>query len=90
MTSSLFGFKLKSPGIQALLDGANGVEAMLDAEAEKVASAARSNAPVASGAYRDSIHVETAHTDRIVKRVVADVNYAMVVEANNGTLARSL
>ena len=90
MARGLSGFKLNHPGIQALLDGGSGVEAMLDAEAEKVASAARSNAPVASGAYRDSIHVETAHTDRMVKRVVADVDYAMKVEADNGTLARSL
>lgn len=90
MARGLSGFKLNSRGIQALLDGANGVEDMLDAEAEKVASSARSNAPVASGAYRDGIHVETAHTDRMVKRVVADVPYAMVVEADNGTLARSL
>ena len=59
-------------------------------EAEKRAETARANAPVASGAYRDSIHVETDHTDRMVKRVVADVDYALVVEAEHGTLARSL
>ena len=82
--------KLNSAGIQSLLDGGQGVDAMLQAEAETRAERARANAPVASGAYRDSIHVETDHTDRVVKRVVADVPYAMVVEANNGTMARSL
>lgn len=87
---SLSRFKLNSGGIQSYLDGDHGVEAMLEAEAEERADRARSNAPVDSGAYRDSIHVETDHTDRMVKRVVADVPYAMVVEANTGTMARSL
>ena len=82
--------KLNSAGIQSYLDGGGGVDAMLQAEAETRAERARANAPVASGAYRDSIHVETDHTDRMVKRVVADVPYAMVVEANTGTMARSL
>lgn len=87
---ALKGFKLNSSGIQSYLDGDHGVESMLEAEAEERADRARLNAPVASGAYRDSIHVETDHTDRMVKRVVADVPYAMVVEANHGTMARSL
>jgi hypothetical protein len=82
--------KLNSAGIQSYLDGGGGVDALLQAEAEERAARARANAPVASGAYRDSIHVETDHTDRMVKRVVADVPYAMVVEANTGTMARSL
>ena len=83
-------FKLNSSGIQSYLDGDHGVEAMLGREAEAAADRARSGAPVASGAYRESIHVETDHTDRMVKRVVADVPYAMVVEANHGTMARAL
>ena len=82
--------KLNSRGIQNYLDGGGGVDAMLQAEAETRAERARANAPVASGAYRDSIHVETDHTDRMVKRVIADVDYAMVVEANTGNMARSL
>lgn len=76
--------------IQSYLDGAHGVEAMLDASAERALAAAQSSAPVASGAYRDSLRVETDHTDRMVKRIVSDVDYAMVVEANTGTLARAL
>lgn len=87
---ALNGFKLNSRGIQSYLDGGGGVEAMLEAKAQEVLARAQASAPVASGAYRDSLHVETDHTDRMVKRVVADVPYAMVVEANTGNLARSL
>lgn len=83
-------FKLNSSGIQSYLDGDHGVDALLDREAEAAASRARSSAPVASGAYRDSIHVETDHTDRMVKRVVSDVPYAMVVEAQTGNMTRAL
>lgn len=82
--------KLNSRGIQHYLDGGGGVAALLAAEAQERAARARASAPVSSGAYRDSIHVETDHTDRMVKRVVADVPYAMVVEANTGNMARSL
>lgn len=83
-------FKLNSSGIQSYLDGDHGVEALLSSEAEERASRARSTAPVSSGAYQASIHVETDHTDRMVKRVVADVPYALIVEANTGNMARSL
>ena len=83
-------FKLNSRGIQDILDGGQGVEAELDAVAERFAANARASAPVESGDYRDSIHVETDHTDRMVKRVVADVPYAMVVEANTGNMVRSM
>lgn len=83
-------FRLNSAAIKAMLDGGNGVEALLDEAAEQRADRARSGAPVASGAYRNSIHVETDRTDRMVKRVVADVPYAMVVEANTGNLGRAL
>jgi hypothetical protein len=82
--------KLNHRGIQEYLDGQHGVEGLLDDEAEKAAEKAQASAPVDTGAYRDSIHVETVHTDRMVKRVVADVDYAMVVEADTGNLARSL
>ena len=87
---ALKGFKINHSAIQEYLDGGHGVEAMLDREAEDRANRARSNAPVVSGDYQSSIHVETVHTDRMVKRVVADVTYALKVEADHGTLARSL
>ena len=76
--------------LQQYLDGEHGVEAVLDSEATAALSRAEANAPVVSGAYRASLHVETARTDRMVKRVVADVPYALRVEADHGTLSRSL
>lgn len=87
---ALKGFKLNHGSIQSYLDGGGGVEAMLEAKAQEVLARAQASAPVASGAYRDSLHVETDRTDRMVKRVVADAPHAMVVEANTGNLARSL
>lgn len=82
--------KINHAGIQEYLDGKHGVEGLLDSEAKKAADRAKASAPVKTGAYKDSIHVETDHTDRMVKRVVADVPYAMVVEADTGNLGRSL
>lgn len=82
--------KINHSEVQSYLDGGHGVEALLEAAAQKALSAAQGSAPVESGTYRDSLHIETAHTDRIVKRVVSDVPYALVVEANTGNLARSL
>lgn len=76
--------------IQSYLDGDHGVEATLEDAAQRALSAAQGTAPVETGAYRDSLHIETDHTDRMAKRVVADVDYAMVVEANTGNLARAL
>lgn len=82
--------KLNHSAIQEYLDGEHGIEALLEERAQHALSAAQSSAPVASGAYRDSLHIETDHTDRMVKRVVADVDYALVVEANTGNLSRAL
>jgi hypothetical protein len=76
--------------IQSYLDGGHGVEAMLDAEAEERLARAKASAPVRSGTYRDELHIETDHTDRMVKRIVSSVPYALVVEADTGNLARSL
>ena len=54
-------------------------------------SAAEASAPVESGAYKRSLRVERVeHPSRPVLRVVADVDYAMQVEAEHGTLSRSL
>ena len=58
--------------------------------AERVASRARSSAPVATGAYRDSIDVESDTTDRAVERVVAHAPHAMAVESRTGNLKRAL
>lgn len=82
--------ELNSSTIQEYLDGGHGVEALLQASASRVLSAAQAGAPVESGEYVGSLHIETVKTDRMVKRVVADAPHAMVVEANTGNLARAL
>jgi hypothetical protein len=62
--------------------------------AEKVAERARALAPVDTGAYRDSIHVETDvrtdASDWAHSRVVADDPKAMAIESRMGILARAL
>ena len=83
-------FKINHRTIQEYLDGQHGVEELLEREAQASLQRAQESAPVVSGDYRDSLHIETLHTDRLVKRVVADVDYALEVEANHGTLARSI
>jgi hypothetical protein len=82
--------KINHRGIQEYLDGRHGVEAVLEREAQQSLDRAKASAPVKTGAYKESLHIETVHTDRMVKRVVADVDYAVVVEADTGNLARSL
>lgn len=82
--------KLNSRGVQRLLDGDGGVRELLHSKAEPVLSAAQADPHDASGDYEASLHIEEARTDRLVVRVVADVPYAMVVEANYGVLARAL
>lgn len=82
--------KLNHKTIEEYLDGQHGVEAALEAEAEERLARAQANAPVVSGDYKRSLHIETGHTDRMVKRVVADVPYAMLVEADHGVLTRAL
>ena len=82
--------KINHRGIQEYLDGKHGVDALLESEAQERLSRAKASAPVDTGAYRDSLHIETVHTDRVVKRIVSDVDYAMNVEADTGNLSRSL
>lgn len=80
---------LHSAGVADVLKGRK-TRDLLRAHAERVASAARSSAPVETGAYRESIHVEDVTTDRAVARVVASAPHAHLVEARVGTLARAL
>lgn len=82
--------KLNPRTVGEYLNGGHGVEEELDRRASRTLSAARSNAPVATGAYRASLHVETTHTDRVVKRVRSNLPYALVVEARKGVLSRAL
>lgn len=81
--------KLNHGGMADLLKSA-GVRTTLTSHANSVLSAAQASAPVASGDYRASLHLVQATTDRAVVRVASDVDYAMVVEANTGNLARAL
>lgn len=80
---------LSSAGVSALLNDP-GVRAELTRLAQAVLAAAKAGAPVATGAYRDSIHIEQGTTDRAVVRVVASVPYALYVEAKTGNMARAL
>lgn len=85
-----FRLKLNRKGVEDLLKGSAAEDACRP-KAEAAVGRARASAPVASGAYRASIHVEEVmHPTRKVFRVVADVPYALVVEADTGNLARSL
>ena len=81
--------KLKSSGMKELLNSSGAMSACRS-EAQPMLAAAQSGAPVATGAYRASLHLEEDHTDRARVRVVADVPYAMAVEADAGNLARAL
>lgn len=59
--------------------------------AEILAARARAAAPVKTGAYRASIHVETAQRKRmVVAKVVASDKKSMVIESRKGVLARAL
>ena len=82
--------RLNRGGMRELLSSP-GLVADLAARGARVAAAAQSSAPVDSGAYQASIHTETVqHPTRTVVRVVADVDYAMKVEADTGNLLRAL
>lgn len=81
---------LNDAGMEALLHDP-GVTADLEARMARALQQAQATAPVATGAYRDSLHVEVVqHPSRSVVRVVSDVDYAMTVEAAHGVLARAL
>lgn len=58
--------------------------------AERVAARARATAPVDTGAYQASIHVEVTQTGRLVARVVASDRKAGLIEARTGNLARAM
>ena len=58
-----------------------------DRKAAEINVTAKLIAPVATGHYRDSLHVES---DESESRVVADVDYWNFVEARDNVLARAL
>lgn len=81
--------KLNHGGMGELLRSA-GVRADLTARMERALSAAKAAAPVASGAYRDGLHLVQATTDRAVVRIAGSTDHDFVVEADTGNLARAL
>lgn len=89
MARNRVNVRLNSPGVAKVLND-NGVRGFLQSLARRVEQVAKANAPVDTGAYRDSIHIENATTDRAVVRVVADDEKAMLVESRTGNLARAV
>ena len=67
-----------------------GVRTELTRRMGPVLAAARASAPVDTGAYKASIDLVQATTDRAVVRVVATDWKAALVESRTGNLARSL
>jgi hypothetical protein len=81
---------LNGGGMRSLLKD-SGVVDHLEGRMEDVLADAVANAPVDTGAYVDSLRLETVeHPTRTVVRVVADVDHALAVEAGTGTLSRAL
>lgn len=66
------------------------VRAQVDLAANRMLAEARAKAPVDSGRYRDSLHIEhVMHEHRQTALVVADSDNAMLVESQTGNLARA-
>lgn len=80
---------LNHRGMGELLND-DGVRAELTSRMERALAAAKRSAPVATGAYRDGLHIEQATTDRAVVRVAGSTDHDWIVEANTGNLARCL
>ena len=81
--------KVDTAGIGKLLHS-NELRGELTRRMNRVLDQAKATAPVVSGDFKDSMHLEQATTDRAVVRVVADSPDAQWAEAHSGTLARAL
>lgn len=67
------------------------VEALVDDAAERTLAAAKTNAPVDTEAYRDSLHIEHHESRyRRTARVVGDDDKTLLIESRTGNLARAL
>ena len=80
-------FKINERNVEALKT-APGVQRDLHERGERALGHARQIAPVLTGAYRDNLHLEDGPDGSV--RLVSDLEYSMVVEADDGVLARSL
>jgi hypothetical protein len=81
--------KLNHGGVGELLKSA-GVRDDLTSRMEGVLSAAKANAPVVTGNYRDGLEIRQDTTDRVAVRVVGTAPHSHLVEADTGNLARAL
>jgi len=90
-------FKFYGPAFNDMLNMPE-VQAEVEKHAEGIATRARANAPVQSGAYQDSIHVEqtnsreqgwTELSPRGMYTVVADAAHASRVEASHRPIGRA-
>jgi len=80
---------LDSAGVRELLKSQQ-VRDILEGPAQAVLVEAKRTASVRTGRYRASLHIEEDTTDRAVKRIGSDLDYAIVLEAEEGTLTRAL
>lgn len=68
-----------------------GVERLTDDGAARVLAAAKSDAPVDTGDYRDGLHIEHRESRyRRVTRVVGSDPKTLLIESKTGNLARAL
>lgn len=81
--------KLIDRGMAEVLKS-GGVRADLTVRMERALAAAKAGAPVASGEYRDGLHIVQATTDRAVVRLAGSTDHDFIVEADTGNLARAL
>lgn len=83
-------YKANPKYIPALLKSDRVVNGILMPRAQRVLGAAKANAPVVTGRYKDSLHIEVVeHPTRVVVQVVADAPHAHLVEADHGVLSRA-
>lgn len=91
MASSSVKVDLNRATIAAYTRGQHGVGAAVRAQAEPILATARAIAPVETGAYRNSLTAtEEVLGGQLEVRIGATVPYAIYVEADSGTMARSL
>lgn len=81
--------KLDRRGMTEMLKSDGVVEALHN-EAEPVLAEALRYAPVDTGAYKSSMRIVEAETDRAVVRVVASDPKAVLIESRMGVLKRAL
>lgn len=67
------------------------VERIVADKTEQVARIVRQDAPVDTAEYVGSVRTEIEHTPyRVIGKVIADNDHAMLVEGKHGTLRRAL